>query len=118
MATEIKKEEETPTQNINTNGGKYGDKANAIVQKLTKEIESLKEIIQTKDYIIDDLFTELSKVGDERIDYREKYEIELMRAKKANEKITYLENKSECHMKEMDELNVERNCPQPHYACE
>ena len=45
-----------------------------INDKLAKEIDSLKEIIKTKDYIIEDLFTDLGKVGSELDKFREKYE--------------------------------------------
>ena len=63
MATEGERATKTPLQNINEceiNKPDY----ECNIEALKREIENLKEKVETKDYIIDDLFTELGKTGD------------------------------------------------------
>ena len=65
MATEGERATKTPPRNINEceiNKPDY----ECTIEALKREIENLKEKVETKDYIIDDLFTELGKTGDAR----------------------------------------------------
>ena len=63
MATEGERATKTPPQNINEGEINKPD-YECNIEALKREIESLKEKVETKDYIIDDLFTELGKTGD------------------------------------------------------
>ena len=77
--------------------------------RLTKEIEALKEIITTKDDIIEDLFTELGK-DDELDEFKDKYNDALIQIEKANEKIEHLEKQNNSLKEEITELKEDVKC--------
>ena len=103
MASEKKNARDTTPRN--NNNEKNEPRYKRDITLLNKEVDSIKEIIKVKDYIIEDLITELSEACDARKEFKAKYEYAVLQIKEARERIKHLENEREGLKQEVDLLN-------------
>ena len=103
MASEKKNARDTTPRN--NNNEKNEPRYKRDITLLNKEVDSIKEIIKVKDYIIEDLTTELSEACDARKEFKAKYEYAVLQIKEARERIKHLENERKGLKQEIDLLN-------------
>ena len=80
------------------------------IEELKREVLSLKEKVQTKDWIIDDLFTELGKAGAAGEKWKEKYDCALRTIEETNQMMKNLEHERDELHKEITSLKDDANC--------